>query len=125
MSDHYSSSDHKEWADAGLKDFGDYSDCVEYVNQKDGGGCGDSGQWYYADEDNFVIYSGRFADDESPGARVWADVYDDEDEFLDALADWEEQPEWLDDEFFDDDEFSDDEEFDEDDEFFAEAEDAY
>jgi len=115
MSDFFSGADHKAWADKGLKDFGDYAECVEYVEQEDDYGDSLRGSWFYGDEDNLTLYYGTFGNYNSPGAShfTYAEVYDDEDEFLDALAEWEAKEEYLD----NDDDYDDEEEEDEEDAF--------
>jgi hypothetical protein len=50
MSDSYSAWGHKVWREAGLKDFGDYSDCVEYINQLGHSDGQLEGEWWYADD---------------------------------------------------------------------------
>ncbi len=104
MSTSYTASDYKGWASAGLKDYADFADCVEYVNQREDGFGGDRGQWYYADDETRTIYSGSFANDHSPGAShyTYAEVYeplgedeDGADEYAEAVAKWESYEEYL------------------------------
>lgn len=86
MSQSYNAFDHKSWDAAGLKDYGDFSDMVEYINQRD---IGDQleGEWYYCDDETRTIYSGSFGNYNSPGASSYtnAEVYD-EDEIDDYNA---------------------------------------
>jgi hypothetical protein len=93
----YRGYDHKEWAAAGLKDYADFSDCVEYVNQEDDYCDSLRGEWWYADDETRTIYSGTFGNDHSPGAShmTFAEVYDEEEEYKEAVAVWEAQPEYL------------------------------
>jgi hypothetical protein len=77
MSNHYCNFDHKEWDDAGLKDYADFVDCVTFFNQSDyGDGCLE-GEWFYDDADTLTIYYGSFGNYNSPGASnyTYADVY--------------------------------------------------
>jgi hypothetical protein len=95
---HYSAFDHKRWAEAGLKDFGDFAECVEYVNQSEYGDGQLEGEWYYCDDDTLTVYSGSFGNYNSPGASSYttADVYDDKTEYEEEKARWEGCPEYLD-----------------------------
>lgn len=117
MSKHFNAFGHKEWDEAGLKDFGDFSDMIEYINQEDFGDYTE-GEWYYCDDEKRTIYTGTFGNYNSPGASSYtnADVYeeDERDEYEKDKANLEAQPEYaetddeLDSEF--DDEEDDDEE---------------
>ena len=102
----------KEWEAAGLMNFEDFSDAIEYVNQRD---IGDQleGGWWYSDDDKLTIYTGTFGNYNSPGASSYtnADIYDDEDEYKAEVAKLEAMPEY--DELEDDeDDFNDDASFD-------------
>jgi hypothetical protein len=81
-----------------LKDFGDFADCVEYVNQREYGDGQLEGQWWYDDDEHSTIYYGSFGNDNSPGASscTYAEVYDDKTEYLLACAEWMAAPEYLD-----------------------------
>jgi hypothetical protein len=70
------------------------------------------GEWFYADDDKLVIYSGSFSDDHSPGASsyTYAEVFEDADDYNHRLANWEACPEYLESEDEDDDEWDDDDE---------------
>lgn len=83
----YNAFNHKAWAEAGLKDFGDFAECVEYVNQSEYGDGQLEGEWYYCDDETRTIYTGTFGNYNSPGASSYtnADVYD-EDEIDDYNA---------------------------------------
>jgi hypothetical protein len=96
MSNSYRASDHKKWASAGLKDYGDFSDCITYCNQAEDYCDSLRGDWFYGDDTTRTIYSGSFANDHSPGSdeNTWAVVYDTEKEYQKALAEWEEYPEY-------------------------------
>lgn len=70
-------SDHKGWEAYGLKDFGDYAECVEYVNQTEYGDGQLEGEWFYVDDALYivegqgqfrVIYHGTFGNYNSPGS---------------------------------------------------------
>lgn len=129
MSEHISGSDHKAWSEANLEDFGDFADCVEYVNQSEYGDGQLEGEWYYAecdwgnpesaglpdDQKRGVIYWGTFGNYNSPGAShcTYAEIYDDQDEYTKDLAEWEAKEEYLESE---DEEDEEDEEESEDDE---------
>lgn len=93
-----------EWAAHHLKDFGDYAESVEYVNQEPDYGDSLSGEWYYGDDDNLVIYEGTFGNDHSPGSdhHTVATIYPDYDGYRERMADLESQPEYLDSEEDDD-----------------------
>jgi hypothetical protein len=120
MSDTYNAFNHKEWSSAGLQDYENFSDSVEYVNQQD---CGDGsrGEWFYADKDTLTIYSGSFSDDHSPGASsyTYAEVFEDADDYNRSLAIWEACPEYLesDEDEDEDDDWDEDEDEDEDDDW--------
>ncbi len=94
-------SNYREWAEHGLKDFGDFSDCIEYVNQTEDYCDSLAGEWYYCDDDALVIYSGTFGNYNSPGASHYmsAEVYDRDGEGRAAYekdkAGWESQDEYL------------------------------
>jgi hypothetical protein len=77
MSQSYNAFDHAKWDAAGLKDFGDFAECVEYVNQRDYGDFTE-GDWYYCDDETRTIYTGTFGNYNSPGASSYtnADVYE-------------------------------------------------
>lgn len=91
---------HAEWAAHGLQEFGDFSDCVEFVNQIQYGDDTTAGQWYYIDYERNVIYHGTFGTYNSPGAsyHTEADIFgmDDEGqrEFERNAIEWESQQEW-------------------------------
>lgn len=94
----YTAWDHKAWAEAGLKDYGDFSDCVEYVNQSEFGDGQLEGEWWYADDDTRTVYYGSFGNDNSPGASsyTYADTFpDDEAGYKEAVGRWEAYPEYL------------------------------
>lgn len=96
----YCAFDYKAWEAAGLKDFGDFADCVEYCNQSEYGDGQLEGEWYYIDNETKTIYYGSFGNDWAPGASsyTYADVYSDDEvvEFSNVALDWEEAPEYLD-----------------------------
>lgn len=96
MIESYRMSDHKEWAAAGLAENVEL-DRAEYVNQEQDGFEAFTGEWYYADEDARVIYSGDFGNYHSPGASdyTFAEKYDTMEEFKAALAEWEAKPEYI------------------------------
>ncbi len=83
------------WVRAGLKEFGAFGDRVTYCNQEDDYADSTKGEWFYADDTAMTIYFGRFNNDESPGARMWAEVYDDKNEYESAKASWEAKEEYL------------------------------
>lgn len=97
---HYVASQYRDWKNAGLKDFGDFSECIEYVNQTEDGFDSLRGDWFYGDDDTRTIYYGSFGNYNSPGAShyTYADVYDTEEEYREELAKWEALPEYLDNE---------------------------
>jgi hypothetical protein len=78
MSKSYNAFNRKEWAKAGLKDFGDFAEYVEYVNQTEYGDGQLEGEWYYCDDETRTIYTGTFGNYNAPGASSYtnADVYD-------------------------------------------------
>jgi hypothetical protein len=98
-SEHYCAFDHKAWSAAGLKDYGDFAECVEYVEQSEYGDDQLEGGWWYADDAALTIYTGTFGNYNSPGASsyTFADVYDDPDEFRAEVARLEALPEYLED----------------------------
>lgn len=97
--------EHREWVSHGLKDYGDFIQYVEYVNQSGYGDGQIEGEWWYAEEwddetGRGVIYYGSFGNYNSPGASCYtaADVYDHEEEYRKDLARWESLPEYLEEE---------------------------
>jgi len=87
----YQASDYESWESAGLKDYAEFADCVEYRNEWPSEHGDSAGEWFYADDETLTIYSGTYANDHSPGAA--ADVYDDRDEYLADVKAWESKPE--------------------------------
>ena len=108
-------SDHAEWEQNSLADYGDFSDMVEYCNQGEDAFSG-YGDWYYIPDDPLapmkdvreykanerVIYFGSYGNDNSPGAShyTYAEIFDmdDEDdaaEFEKRKAEWEASEEYL------------------------------
>lgn len=93
------------WKIHNLKDYGEFAECVEYVNQSEYGDGQLEGEWWYAEEwdegkGRGVIYYGAFGNDNSPGAShcMAADVYDDEVEYRKDFARWQSLPEYLEEE---------------------------
>jgi len=98
---------HAEWKRYSLQDFGDFSEMVEYVNQRPNYGDCDCGEWFFipdepTPENDRVIYFGSFGNDHSSGASVYthAEIFDmdDEDdanEFEKRKTCWESAPEYL------------------------------
>lgn len=93
----YSAYDHKRWSEAGLKDYGDYADVVEYVDQSEYGDGQLEGSWYYEDVDTLTIYHGTFGNYNSPGADsyTYAEVFETTAEFIAALEVWQAKEEYL------------------------------
>jgi hypothetical protein len=93
----YAASDYREWSEAGLKDFTQYSDCITYCNQLEYGDEQLEGKWWYADKEHLTIYWGSFGNYNSPGAshHTYANIYDDREEFLVETGWWESLPEFL------------------------------
>ncbi len=91
----YQASDYESWESAGLKDYAEFADCVEYRNEWPSEHGDSAGEWFYADDETLTIYSGTYANDHSPGASccMAADVYDDRDEYLADVKAWESKPE--------------------------------
>lgn len=91
-------NDSKLWEQMSLKDFGDFADSVEYVNQAEDWADSFCGQWYFADPEKLVIYSGTFGNDHSPGSRMYtyAETFDDSDQFLRTLKSWHKMPIYVD-----------------------------
>jgi hypothetical protein len=85
----YCGSNHNEWEAAGLKDYGDFAECVSFLSQRPDYGGSDRGEWFY---------DGTFGNDHSPGAShyTYAEVYDCVEEYEDRVAVLEAKPEWLD-----------------------------
>jgi hypothetical protein len=94
-STNYRASDYRSWEAAGLKDFDDYSDCVEYREQREDYCDSLAGGWFYGDDDTLTIYQGTFGNDHSPGSIVYADVYDDREEYLAEVKRLDGLPEYL------------------------------
>ena len=108
-------SDHAEWKQNSLADFGDFSDMVEYVNQGEDSMSG-YGDWFYIPSEPLapmkdvgeykanerVIYFGSYGNDNSPGASHYthAEIFDmdnedDAAEFEKRKAEWEAIEEYL------------------------------
>jgi len=110
-------ANHSEWEENSLADYGDFSDMVDYVNQRSDESGGD-GEWFYIPEELLpamvgvdydgrtpnerVIYHGTYGNDNSPGAShyTYAEIFDMDDEedviaFKERKCEWESQPEWL------------------------------
>ena len=79
-----------------LKDFGDYADCVEYVNQSEYGDGQYEGEWYYGDDDNLTLYTGTFGNYNSPGASdyTYVETFETEAEYLEAVSKQAAKPEY-------------------------------
>lgn len=92
----YRASDHKEWYDAGLEAIQEQYE-MEYCNQEDDGCDCLRGDWFIADDTTRTIIFGTFGNYNSPGAShyTYAEVYDTEDDYREALAEWEGHPEYL------------------------------
>jgi hypothetical protein len=82
MSTSYNAFNHKAWSEAGLKDYGDFAECVEFANQIELGDGTLEGDWYYCDDETRTIYTGTFGNYNSPGASSYtnADVYDEDEQ---------------------------------------------
>lgn len=106
MSKYYTGFNHAEWEKAGLKDFGDFAECVTYCNQMEDYADSLQGEWWYADDDTLTIYHGTFGNDHSPGASIYthAEVYDNDQDYRDQVKEWEAEPEYIDREEYEDDE---------------------
>lgn len=83
MIERYCASDYRSWAEAGLKDFRDFSDCVEYVNQSEYGDGQLEGEWFYYEDRSKTIYHGTFGNYNSPGSscHTYALVYSSREEY--------------------------------------------
>lgn len=95
---------HQAWKRAGLMEFSDFADCVEYVNQSEYGDGQLQGAWFYVDYDNFVLYYGTFGNDNAPGASSYTHAYLFDEEspsdgkaFHDEVEKFESYPEYLND----------------------------
>ena len=110
MSTHICAFDHNAWDEAGLQDYGDFSESVEFCNQSEYGDGQLEGDWYYVPDEPLakgkyagcrVIYSGDFGNYNAPGASsyTYTNIYDMKDEqdaaaFEKAKAEWEASPEY-------------------------------
>ena len=94
----YNAFKQNEWVDAGLKDFCEFSDCIEYVNQSYYGDDHLEGEWYYCDDEKLTIYFGSFGNYNSPGASsyTYASVYETVEDYQKMKAAWESYPEYID-----------------------------
>ncbi len=79
-----------------LKEFGDYSDRIEYVNQEQDYGDCLRGEWWYADDETLTIYFGTFGNHNSPGADQYTHsmVYEDVEEYKAEVDNWTSYPEY-------------------------------
>jgi len=96
---------HREWAQHGLADYGDFADKVAECNQGEDTFSG-YGEWFFIPDDPLpnndrVIYFGTWGNDHSPGASSYtnAEIFnmDDPEDAADyekRVKDWESQPEW-------------------------------
>jgi hypothetical protein len=109
--------DHRAWARHGLKDYGDFAECIGECNQRE---MADhtSGEWFFIDEDVLppmqgvdyegkpanekAIYFGTWGNDNAPGADsyTYAEIFDMDDKddraaYAARRAEWERAPEWL------------------------------
>lgn len=94
----YCAWDHKDWAAAGLKNYEDFADMIEYVNQSEYGDGQLEGEWWYADDATRTVYYGSFGNDNSPGASsyTYADTFPDDPEgYAEAVKKWESYDEYL------------------------------
>lgn len=139
-------SEHQEWEENRLADYSEFSDMVEYVNQRPDYCDSYRGDWYYIPDgvlppmegvdygdqkpNERVIYFGSFGNDNSPGADSYtnAEIFDMDDpedaaEFEERKAEWEAAPEYLDDGEDDGqpDELTENEEFERADEFYGDC----
>lgn len=80
------------------KEFGDYAECVEYVNQTEYGYGQLEGEWYYADDESLTLYSGSFGNDNAPGADDWTNAheFDTKADYDRDVAIWQMMPEYCD-----------------------------
>lgn len=92
----YTACYYDAWEAAGLLNFDDFAECVEYVNQREDGFEVLAGDWFYPHDETKTIYFGTFGNYNSPGAShcTYAEVYDNEDEYREAVASWEAMPEY-------------------------------
>jgi hypothetical protein len=90
-------SHHEDWTNAGLKDYGDFAECVTYYNCDTLGDDTEEGMWFYPDDDSLTIYGGTFGNEDAPGSDscTWAQIYEDEDAYKRAVAELEACPEYL------------------------------
>ncbi len=93
----YCEANGAEWESQHLKEYGEYSDAIEYVNQADDYGDSLRGEWFASDDRTRTIYHGSFGNDHSPGASHYtnAEVFATEEEYRAKLAEWEALPEYL------------------------------
>lgn len=88
--------EHERWKELELKEFHQFSECIQYVNQDELVDCY-QGEWFYCDDEKMIIYSGSFGNDNSPGASYYtcAELFDDETEYRTKKNEWESCPEFL------------------------------
>lgn len=96
---------HTEWSRYGLADFGDFADQIVERNMGEDTFSG-YGQWFFIPNDplpnnNRVIYSGSWGNDNSPGASSYthAEIFnmddtEDASEYGKRVKQWESSPEW-------------------------------
>jgi hypothetical protein len=111
MSVNFCAFNHRDWSAYNLADYGDFAECVEWVNQQEDGCDQLRGEWWYSPDEVVtvdrqgtfrVIYYGSFGNYNSPGASsyTYAELYDvaDADDVADyakAVERWEGFPEYL------------------------------
>lgn len=117
MSYYYTAFNHREWEQANLMDFGEFSDRITYINQRYLGDDTMQGAWYYVEAPEEyqqrtgnhcpcgIIYSGTFGNYNSPGADTYTygeafhmEDKMDADGFAEAVAALQASPEYLEEE---------------------------
>lgn len=103
-----------DWQKNRLQDFGSFAEKIEYVGQREVGDLA-SGEWYFIgklprEDGSKVIYHGSYSDSCIAGAmtETYADIYvvsheAGENEYEKDVMEWENRPEWAEDEESDED----------------------
>jgi hypothetical protein len=90
----------EDWNNAGLKSICELADDFEFRNQQYEYGSL-SGEWFVGDEESLTIYWGTFGNDHCVGytGSTFATIYETRAEYDDDLRCWEEQEEFLEEEY--------------------------
>lgn len=84
-----------EWNEAGIDDIISKHE-ITCCNCEPDGFDTEMGDWWLADDDTLTIVYGTFSNSHSPGTMGSAERYDNKLEYIQAVKEWEAQPEYVD-----------------------------